>query len=132
MPTTVDISGWLAKLGKKKAAGLRGVINGVNKLNQQIVGDAQQLAPVGGPPYSPHDEAPGTLQASGVGLPAEIKGDSVVAQNGFNTVYAPIQHERLDFRHSHGQAKYLETAIRQIAPKAQAFIASEMKKEIEA
>ncbi len=131
MGTSADISGWLKKLKEKREAGIRGVMRGVNKLNQQIVGDAQQLAPVGGPPYSPRDEAPGTLQASGIGLPAKLQGDHVVAENGFNTVYAAVQHERLDFRHSHGQAKYLETAIRRIAPKALPFIAAEMKKEVE-
>lgn len=95
------------------------VAAGVRDAGLQILGNAQDLAPVGGGIYSPRDPAPGTLKASGTPgngswLEPLIEGNKVTFLIGFNTVYAVVQHERLDFRHeAPGQAKYLEIPLAQ-------------------
>lgn len=72
---------------------------------QRVMGEAKKLAPVD----------TGTLRASGTVLPPHIEGDGrIVVTLGFGgaaKTYALIQHERLDYRHKVGQAKYLETAM---------------------
>ena len=47
-------------------------------------------------------------------------GDAVVGEVGFNTPYALVQHERLDFNHPKGgKAKYLEDNLTQQADRYQ-------------
>lgn len=59
-------------------------------------------------PLVPVDQ--GTLVASGQvvrdGEGAAVVYSATNPEDGYN--YAVIQHERLDFHHEHGQAKYLE------------------------
>lgn len=51
------------------------------------------------------------LRNSGyVGEPV-VTPTGVVIEVGFREPYALIQHERLDFKHNHGQAKYLESPL---------------------
>ena len=53
----------------------------------------------------------GVLRSSAyTGPPTETKGN-VSVQVGFGTVYAERQHEETTWRHTHGQAKYLEAAV---------------------
>ena len=99
----------------------------LDEFGEHVLGDAQQLAPVGGGIYSPNDPAPGTLEASGVTEPARVEDGRIVKEIGFNTVYAAAQHEGLDFRHDQGEAKFLETAIRTNAPKLAPYVAKRMK-----
>lgn len=42
--------------------------------------------------------------------------------------YAHIQHERLDFRHEHGQAKFGETALLTGGPKAVEIVGEQIKR----
>ena len=88
-------------------------IREVGRFAQHTLGNAQQYAPVGGGPYSPNDPAPGTLQNSGLAEEPVIDGESIACRIGFNTVYAARQHEELSWRHSTGQAKYLERALKE-------------------
>jgi len=47
-------------------------------------------------------------------------GDAVVGEVGFNTPYALVQHERLDFNHPKGgKAKYLEDNLKEQADRYQ-------------
>jgi len=47
-------------------------------------------------------------------------GDAVVGEVGFNTPYALVQHERLDFNHPKGgKAKYLEDNLKEPADRYQ-------------
>lgn len=62
----------------------------------------------------PKNHAPGTLRASGrVSLPEKNgKITSVtLSYGGAAADYAVVQHERLDFFHTTGQAKYLESVL---------------------
>jgi hypothetical protein len=51
------------------------------------------------------------------GVPGELKESARVDMEGstaaisFNTIYASLQHERLDWHHTDGEAKYLERAM---------------------
>jgi len=58
-----------------------------------LTGEAQRRAPF----------EEGTLRASGYW---EIEGAK--ARIIFDTPYAAVQHERIDFKHTDGEAKYLE------------------------
>ncbi len=56
----------------------------------------------------------GTLRASGVVHSPEITPRRVVVELGFGgaaAAYALVQHERLDFIHTVGQAKFLEQPV---------------------
>jgi hypothetical protein len=99
----------------------------LDEFGEHVLGDAQQLAPVGGGLYSPNDPAPGTLKASGTTEPAVVSGNRIKKEIGFNTVYAAVQHERIEFNHDQGEAKYLENAIRANAPKMGPYLADRMR-----
>lgn len=52
------------------------------------------------------------------GVPGELRDsgkvdmvDDRTAAISFNTIYASLQHERMDWHHTHGNAKYLERAM---------------------
>ena len=49
------------------------------------------------------------------------------ARISFNTPYAAIQHERVDFQHDVGKAKYLEGPLKQFAPLLEEFLAVRMR-----
>jgi hypothetical protein len=55
-------------------------------------------------------------------LRAMLRGRSIEKTVGFNTNYAAAVHERLDQQHEQGQAKYLETAMRNNAAKFESFV----------
>lgn len=83
---------------------------------EEVVGEAAQLVFHESQRLVPVDT--GALKASGRvtqdGLEAAISygGEDGAGRNGQDTAaYAVPQHERLDFEHSNGQAKYLETAL---------------------
>lgn len=62
----------------------------------------------------PKGLVPGTLRASGaVGLPERIGRliRIVLSYGGAAINYAIVQHERLDFFHTTGQAKFLESVL---------------------
>lgn len=80
----------------------------VDAAAQVVFDESQRLVPVD----------TGALQASGRvtrdGLEAVISygAEDGAGRRGQDTAaYAVVQHERLDFEHPHGQAKYLETAL---------------------
>jgi len=99
----------------------------LDEFGEHVLGDAQQLAPVGGGLYSPNDPAPGTLKASAFTRPAEVSNGKIKKELGFNTVYAEVQHERIDFHHDQGEAKFLENAIRANQPKMVPYIEQRIK-----
>lgn len=60
----------------------------------------------------------GVLRASGYVVPPEVTPVEAVVTLGFGgaaAAYAIVQHERLDYRHPVGQAKYLEAPVRRNA-----------------
>lgn len=79
----------------------------VTMVGEDLLGEAQRRAPI----------EEGTLRASGE-LEVEERGDTITAVVSFNTVYAARQHEELDWDHPlGGQAKYLESVLREREPR---------------
>ena len=120
MSASCDISGFLKGMadadGKVPAAAVRAMA----QFGEHVLGDAQVLAPV----------KTGALKASGATEPAELAGANVTKLIGFNTDYAAAVHEVLDAHHPQGQAKYLETAVQNNAPKMNPFIAERLKSAV--
>lgn len=68
---------------------------------ERIMSDSRELVPV--------DD--GTLRGSGIVQTPEMTGTGAEVEFGYGgaaSEYALIQHERMDFAHRTGQAKYLE------------------------
>ena len=58
-------------------------------------------------------------------------GDAVVGEVGFNTPYALVQHERLDFNHPKGgKAKYLESNLTEHADRYQANLQDHLREAL--
>lgn len=58
-------------------------------------------------------------------------GDAVVGEVGFNTPYALVQHERLDFNHPKGgKAKYLEGNLQQQADRYQGNLSDRLREAL--
>lgn len=80
------------------------VANAMNEWCEDTMTLAKERTPVDG----------GTLRASGTVEPPVYSGDVVTQSLGFGgaaSAYALEQHERLDFAHATGQAKFLESAV---------------------
>lgn len=113
-----DVSKFLEGLKRGGEAQIQAALVAVEQFGAvAIVGDAQQLTPV----------KTGALQASGTWTAAELKGDEILMQVGFNTDYAAPVHEKLNAAHAVGQAKFLEAAMKQNAPKLAPFVAERVK-----
>lgn len=54
----------------------------------------------------------GDLKASGY-TAFEKTENGFVGEVGFNTAYAAVQHEELEYRHTDGEAKYLEKPLKE-------------------
>lgn len=120
----LELESFLAALPPVNEKMIAAAARGLEKAALHVLGQAQEICPVGGPPTTPRDPAPGTLKASGTTQGPEITASSIEMIVGFNTVYAAVQHERLDFDHNPpGQAKYLEQPLRQSGPIVEAAIA---------
>jgi len=119
------------------------VEQGLFQVGSEIEGDAKELVPVdtgslrdSGFTITRSLEALGPRAEVDPGTRADVEPENeslitaVVGFGGPAQEYAIVQHERLDFHHRVGQAKYLETAVNQhvediapmIAEKVQAMI----------
>lgn len=82
--------------------------------------------------YVPVDT--GVLKNSGfVGAP-KIGPSSVEVELGYGgaaAAYAVVQHERLDYRHTVGQAKYLETPVLAWGDRAERTLGDRIGRELE-
>ena len=75
--------------------------------------EAKKRTPVS-PTPAPKGVVPGTLRASGRVSEPEYKGRDIIVTLSFGGAaedYALVQHERLDYHHTTGQAKYLESVL---------------------
>jgi len=84
-----------------------------------VIGRAQELCPV----------RTGTLQSSATTTIPVVSAMKIFCTIGFNTDYAAAVHEILDRHHPQGQAKFLENAMRELAPEFKGYIEDELKKE---
>ena len=74
----------------------------------------------------PKGLVPGTLRASGQVHDPERRGNTISVTLSFGGAaidYAIVQHERLDFFHTTGQAKFLESVLNESRPYMAARIA---------
>lgn len=100
------------------------VADAVAEAGRKILADAAPLVPIGDGPSA------GRLKASATAAPVQINGHSIAIQVGFNTEYAAIQHERLDFIRDQGQAKFLEAPLRANQPTVPATIAASLRRAL--
>lgn len=126
-----DFSQFFAKSNAAHSRGLDAAVKALDEFGEHVLGQAQELAPVGGGSHSPRDPAPGTLKASAASDPAETQGSKIVKTIGFNTEYAAVQHENLDFGHDSGQAKYLEQPLKENTDKFSQFVSKWVKEATE-
>lgn len=109
-----DFKDFFAAAGAQGRAQLTSVLKaGVDELAEGTIQRAQRLCPID----------TGFLAASAAVRPAEVRGDEVVCELGFNAAYAAAVHERLDLRHAIGQAKFLEAALSDTGAKMGPFMA---------
>lgn len=88
----------MAKINYKGTGQVEAILKSVEQkwlkdVAMDLTGEAQRLAP----------KDTGALRASGYW---EVKNET--AKIIFDTPYAAVQHERIDFNHQDGEAKYLE------------------------
>lgn len=112
----VDLSHLYAFFADQGPAAMRGAVErGLYQSALVVMAESQKIVPIGGPPTSPHDPAPGTLRDSGTVLPPEWRGDVCSVTLGYGgaaEAYALRQHEDLTYQHKPGQqAKYLEQPL---------------------
>ena len=89
--------------------------NWLKDVAMDLTGEAQRLAP--------KDE--GTLRAAGHW---EINGDK--AKVIFDTPYAAVQHENINFTHTDGEAKYLEKPMKAKEQKYAADLAARLRRRL--
>lgn len=128
MSATADISAFLRSTQALSAGVRQAAAVALKRFSWHVLGQAQQLAPEGGGPFSPRDPEPGRLRDSAHADQVQDDGQAITVLIGFNTEYAAVQHERLDFRHSTGQAKYMETAINANIDLMARFVIDEARK----
>lgn len=88
----------------------------LEEFGEIVLGEGQRRAPV----------KEGTLRGSGT-TELVVIGDQVFSIVSFATPYAALQHEEKDFQHpAGGEAKYLENAVKQLAPKWEPYLAARL------
>lgn len=103
--------------GAPAAAQMRaGAVRGLLLAAEHVLGESQAVVPL--------DESP--LMQSGT---ASVDPPSLTAMVSYDTEYAVVQHERLDYRHAPGRtAKYLERPLNASRAEVLALIAAQMRR----
>jgi len=126
MKITVEVKGTkelqrtLEKLGERAQAELGKALYAEAEL---IMTESKKQVPVD----------TGTLQGTGHVEQPEYDHDQVIVQMGYGgpaAPYAVVQHERLDFKHKVGKAKYLEDPVKAAVPKLPSAIAKRLEKVV--
>jgi hypothetical protein len=116
-----DVSKFLRFLQPKRAAVEKAALAAVDEFGLAVLGKASELAPV----------ATGFLKASAHEEPAKLNGVEIEKKLSFTAAYAIYVHENLNAHHDQGQAKFLETALRQKAPLFNGFMEKRLKPAME-
>lgn len=112
---TVNIQ-WFG--GQAKQARKAGTAQGLGQASEFVLGESRKVVPL--------EEA--TLSRTGT---ASVDEATETAAVSYDTPYAVIQHERLDFRHDRGRkAKYLEDPIQSTREKQAQIIARAIEQEL--
>jgi hypothetical protein len=122
-----DFSKFDAGVRAGMAKTLASAAKATNAFGEQLIGNAQELAPV----------ESGALQASGNAKETAIVASGKIEKTvGFNTAYAAARHERPPEedtgvrQNPRGQWKFLETAMREMVPKFGPFIAKQVESDL--
>ena len=100
----------------KGVAGLdKAIANGLQMAADALKDDAVHRSP---------DDS-GELDASAT---AEVDGREATV--GFSSEYAVVQHERTDYRHDDGEAKFLENAAEAFPSQFEQILAEQIKRTI--
>ncbi len=118
MSSSTNIAEAIKASGERHDAVIAAAGQALLEFAAMVIGIAQQLCPVD----------TGALAASGVWGPLQASGDMLTVIIGFTVSYALAVHERLDLHHSQGQAKFLEVAMRNLAPQWEAFAMERIRK----
>lgn len=103
---------------KAAAAEKKGAATGLYLGAEHVLEESTRLVPL----------LEGTLERSGV---ASVDAGGLRAAVSYDTVYAVIQHEAMDFNHPRGrQAKYLEQPLNSERGKVLEVIAREIKSSL--
>lgn len=105
---------------RAKVAARAGAARGVTMAAQRV-----QAVTV---PRTPMDV--GDLRSSIVVVPAEADLNPT-AEVGSDLPYAARQHEALHYRHRHGRAKFLESALRDSEDDVQRIVAEQVRRSLE-
>ena len=99
----------LKAVGKYSKQGMTDVVLDLMKESQELA--PKKEGTLRGSAYAEVDGrlVGGNNTASGAPTDASQGSDVVTGEVGYGEVYAYVQHERLDYKHTEGQAKYLET-----------------------
>ena len=117
MSASADVSKLVEGLKAHQERVRKVALQAVDEFAEMVLTQAATLCPV----------ETGFLAASGTAERAELRGAVVSVLLGFNASYAAAVHERLDVHHAQGQAKFLETAIRNMAPKFGPYVAARIR-----
>lgn len=99
------------------------VASGVYQCGEEVMRQSQRLVPV----------LNGILKSSGMVTPPNVSANGVVVDVGYGGAagkYAVRQHEDLTFRHTVGQAKFLEIPALQMVPKMGSKIAAVVRQRL--
>lgn len=117
MSASVDIQGFLSGLARAGERQLAAAGRAMEEFAAHVAGDSAELAPID----------TGFLKASATWTPLQHQGGFYFVEVGHNASYAAAVHERLDLHHPQGQAKFLETALRNNAPKLGEYVAKRVR-----
>lgn len=126
-----EVTGGEGILGAASAI-LRAALDGLEDAGHLVLDDAKDKAPLLEPESM---KRAGRVGGDQGGVPGELRESARVdmddeerrAALSFNTVYASLQHERMDWHHTHGQAKYLEAAMAEKRPEVVEMIAARIR-----
>lgn len=94
----------------------QGAARGLLLSAEHVLGESNNVVPL--------DESP--LMHSGV---ASVEESSLTGMVSYDTPYAVVQHERLDYRHAPGRtAKYLENSLNGARAEVFALIAAQIRR----
>lgn len=112
MSASADIKRFQEDLRRKGAALQQRAVRAMDRFGIYVLSQATERAPID----------TGDLRASAQELPAEINGGKVTKVIGFGMEYAAAVHENLNAKHKQGQAKFLESAVRENESKMAAML----------
>lgn len=115
-----DLTGMIRGLQQARDRGMAGARRGVGQLAAEVLTMAQANAP----------GKSGALKASGEVGELVVDGDQITQAVRFAAPYAAEVHEDLAAHHDTGQAKYLELAVSELAPRAGGIIGGKVSEAL--